>query len=112
MTRIVTIGTGIQSCRAALRGSPRKTTVFMRRSASLRTRRAPRKLGGWTSLASFSLIPRPSRLGRPGLDTVRGGATPREQRRLFDAQLELAAELSLPVVIHNREADSQVARCA
>jgi len=44
-------------------------------------------------------------VGETGLDYFRDTASPPEQRRLFDAQLELAAELGLPVVIHSREAE-------
>lgn len=45
-------------------------------------------------------------IGETGLDYYRHNQTPRDvQRRGFVAQLELASELSLPVVIHNRDAD-------
>ncbi len=53
--------------------------------------------------------PKAVAVGETGLDTVRRYATPLEQRRLLDAQLELAQELGLPVVIHNREADQETA---
>ena len=48
-------------------------------------------------------------MGETGLDSVRRYATPDEQRRLLDAQLAIADELDLPVVIHNREADAETA---
>ena len=48
-------------------------------------------------------------MGETGLDTIRGIATPAQQRRLFDAHLGLADELKLPVVVHNREADDEAA---
>jgi TatD DNase family protein len=48
-------------------------------------------------------------VGETGLDTVRRHATPEQQRRLLDGHLELATELGLPVVIHNREADAETA---
>jgi TatD DNase family protein len=41
---------------------------------------------------------------------VRRLASPEQQRRLLDAHLELAADLGLPVVIHNREADDEIAQ--
>ena len=45
-------------------------------------------------------------IGEIGLDYFRyAETTPAEQRRAFEAQLELAATLRLPVVIHNRDAD-------
>jgi TatD DNase family protein len=44
-------------------------------------------------------------VGETGLDYFRDYAPRDAQRRLFDAQLELAAELGKPVVIHTRAAD-------
>ncbi len=49
-------------------------------------------------------------IGEIGLDYYRYAETsPAEQRRAFEAQLELAATLRLPVIIHNREADDDTA---
>ena len=59
---------------------------------------------------SSSRIPKAVAVGETGLDSVRMHATPVQQRRLLDAHLELADELGLPVVIHNREADDETAR--
>jgi TatD DNase family protein len=44
-------------------------------------------------------------VGETGLDYFRQYAPHDEQRRLFEAQLALAAELGKPVVIHTRDAD-------
>jgi TatD DNase family protein len=49
-------------------------------------------------------------VGETGLDFFRDHATPESQRRLFEAQLDLARELGKPVVIHNRDADDATAR--
>lgn len=48
-------------------------------------------------------------LGETGLDHHYDFAPRDVQRRLFDVHLELAAELGLPVVVHSREADADVA---
>ena len=48
-------------------------------------------------------------MGETGLDTFHRFAEPRDQRRLFESQLELATELGKPVVIHCREAATETA---
>ena len=47
--------------------------------------------------------------GPAGLDYFREGAPRDRQRKLFEAQLELATELGKPVVIHTRDADADTA---
>ena len=48
-------------------------------------------------------------VGETGLDYFRDYAPRHDQRRLFEAQLALAAELRLPVVVHTRAADADTA---
>mgnify|MGYP006266146851 CR=1 FL=1 len=52
--------------------------------------------------------PRVVALGEIGLDRYRDHGTPEEQRELFLAQIELARELGLPVVVHNRDATPDI----
>jgi TatD DNase family protein len=47
-------------------------------------------------------------LGEMGLDYYRNLSPPEVQREVFRAQLELAAALNLPVVVHNRQADEDL----
>ncbi|HWL34340.1 MAG TPA: TatD family hydrolase, partial [Gaiellaceae bacterium] len=49
--------------------------------------------------------PRAVAVGEAGLDYHYGGDAKDEQRRLFAAQLKLAAELRLPIVVHTRAAN-------
>jgi TatD DNase family protein len=49
--------------------------------------------------------PRARAIGETGLDYFRDRAPRADQRRAFEGQLELAARLGLPVVIHTREAE-------
>jgi TatD DNase family protein len=108
VTRIVTIGTGIDSCRAALAIADAHEGVFAALGID------PHQAGGSEAerldeLRELLAHPKAVAVGETGLDTVRRYATPAQQRRLFDAQLSLAEELELPVVIHNREADDETA---
>ena len=43
-------------------------------------------------------------IGECGLDYNRNFSSPKDQRRCFEAQLELAADLKLPVFLHQRDA--------
>jgi TatD DNase family protein len=108
VTRIVTIGTGIDSCRAALDLAEAHDGVYA--ALGVDPHRAAtddaRRLGQLRELLAH---PKAVAVGETGLDTVRRLAGPTEQRRLFDAQLALADELSLPVVIHSREAERETA---
>ena len=108
VTRIVTIGTGIESSRAALAIADRHEAVYAALGIDPHQAAQPEaeRLAELRELLSH---PKAVAVGETGLDTVRRFATPEEQRRLFDAQLALADELGLPVVVHNREADDETA---
>lgn len=51
---------------------------------------------------------KPSALGEMGLDFAPGNPAPDIQKRAFSAQLELAAAVGLPVVIHQRAAADEL----
>jgi TatD DNase family protein len=53
--------------------------------------------------------PKAVAVGETGLDGARRHAAPEQQRRLFAAQLGLAEDLGLPVVIHSRDAAAETA---
>ena len=108
VTRIVTIGTGIDSCRAALAIADEHDRVFAALGIDPH-QAATSEAGRLDELRDLLGHPKAVAVGETGLDTVRRFATPLEQRRLFDAQLELADELSLPVVVHSREAADETA---
>jgi TatD DNase family protein len=53
-------------------------------------------------------MPRVVGLGETGLDYYRDWATPEQQRASFRAQLRLARDLDLPVIIHDRDAHDDI----
>jgi TatD DNase family protein len=106
--RIVTIGTGIDSSRAALRIAEKNEGVYAALGVDPH-QAASKEAHRLDELRDLLDHPKAVAVGETGLDSVRRYATQQEQRRLFDAQLALAAELALPVVIHSREAARETA---
>ena len=108
VTRIVAIGTGIASSRAALELAEEHDGVFAALGIDPHQAALPEamRVGELRELLAH---PKAVAVGETGLDTVRQFASPVEQRRLFEGQLALAAELELPVVVHSREAEDETA---
>ncbi len=108
VTRIITIGTGIDSCRAALALAEENDGVYAALGVDPHRAASPdaERLDELRELLGH---PKVVAVGETGLDTVRRFATPEDQLRLFEAQLALADEVSLPVVIHSREAAEETA---
>jgi TatD DNase family protein len=108
VTRIVTIGTGIESCRRALAIAEEHEGVFAALGIDPHQASSPeaRRVDELRELLAHE---KAVAVGETGLDNVREHATPADQRRLFDSQLALADELGLPVVIHSREAADETA---
>lgn len=108
VTRVVTIGTGIDSCRRALEiaegneGVVAALGIDPHRAATPEAERV-------AELRELLAHPTAVAVGETGLDGHHGAETLREQRALFDAQLALAEELRLPVVIHSRAASAETA---
>ena len=106
--RIVTIGTGIESSRAALDLAERHEGVYAVLGIDPHQASSP-DADRLDELRELLEHPKVVGVGETGLDNVRGHATSADQRRLLEAQLELAEALSLPVVIHSREAEEGTA---
>jgi TatD DNase family protein len=106
--RVITVGSGIESCEAALAVAAAEDGAF----AALGIH--PHQAGGeearrLTELRSLLLHESAVAVGETGLDFYRRYAPRDAQLRLFEAQLELASELRLPVVVHSRDADEATA---
>jgi TatD DNase family protein len=108
VTRIVTIGTGLDSCRAALAIAEENEGVFAALGVDPHKAAQPdaQRLDELRELLEH---PKVVAVGETGLDNARRFATAAEQRELFDAQLAVADELGLPVVVHTRDADADTA---
>jgi TatD DNase family protein len=108
VTRIVTVGTGIDSCRTALALAEANPGVYAALGIDPHQASSD-EAGRIDELRALLDHPKAVAVGETGLDNFRDHARPADQRRLFDAQLELAETLCLPVVIHTRDAETETA---
>jgi TatD DNase family protein len=104
VTRILTVGTGSDSCRAALAAAEAFPQVY----ASVG--RHPNYATGFddadlAELRALAVHPRCLAIGETGLDYYRDYAPRADQERAFAAQIELAREVGKPLVIHTRAAE-------
>ncbi len=102
--RILTVGTNGASCRAALQAAEAFPQVY----AAIG--RHPNEATGFddavlAELQALAEHPRCVAIGETGLDYFRDHAPHEDQRRAFDAQIELARTTGKPLVIHTRAAD-------
>jgi TatD DNase family protein len=108
VVRVITVGTTIASCRSALQVADAEDGVF----AVLGIH--PHEAGGvevdrLDELRGLLAHERAVAVGETGLDHYRDYAPHDAQQRLFERELELAAELDKPVVVHTRAADRHTA---
>ena len=101
VTRIVSVGTKESSWRETLAIAERHGGVV----AALGVHPHEAADGDVGSLREAVQHPKAVAVGETGLDYFRDYAPRGAQRRIFDEQLELAAELAKPVIIHTRAAD-------
>jgi TatD DNase family protein len=104
VTRIATVGTdpaSVERSLEAAREFPEVTAIVGRHPHEARG------FGGRDveQLERAALDPGARAIGETGLDYHRDYAPRDDQRRAFEAQLELAERVGLPVVIHTRAAD-------
>ena len=104
--RIVSIGSGIDSCRATLELAERHEEVFA--ALGIHPHQADGDdAGRMRELCELLGHERAVAVGETGLDFFRDYAGRDAQRRLFERQLSVAADLGKPVVVHSRAADEE-----
>jgi TatD DNase family protein len=104
VTRIATVGMNGESIKHALTAAEDHGEVIAI------VGRHPHETAGFDDLGLQEIEraashPRARAIGETGLDYYRDHAPRNDQLRAFEAQLELAARLQLPVVIHTRAAE-------
>jgi TatD DNase family protein len=109
VTRIVAVGSGVESSRATLRLAHEHDGVY----AALGIH--PHQAGAedasrLAELRDLLGDTRAVAVGETGLDFYRDYAAHDAQLELFERQLALAEELGKPVVVHTRAADEETAR--
>jgi TatD DNase family protein len=105
VTRVITVGTSIESCRASLALCDEQEGVF----AALGLH--PHEAGAVgerevVELRELLSHPKAVAVGETGLDHYRDLAPRDRQAWAFRAQAELAAEAAKPLVVHTRAADA------
>ncbi len=108
VSRVIAIGTGIESCRATLELADAEEGVY----AVLGIHPHDAGEAGDAELAVLEELlshPKAVGVGETGLDYYRDYAPHDRQAALFHAHCELAARLGKPLVIHSRAADEDTA---
>ncbi len=104
LTRIATVGMNAASIARALEASRAHAEVFAIAG------RHPHETAGFgpadlEEIESAAGDPKARAIGETGLDYYRDHAPRADQRRAFEAQLDLAGRLEMPVAIHTRAAE-------
>jgi TatD DNase family protein len=100
--RMLTVGMDAETNVAAIAASERHQAVFAA------VGRHPNEAAGFddataAEITHLAAAEKVRAIGETGLDFYRDTADPVDQRRAFAAQIEIAAELDLPIVIHARD---------
>jgi TatD DNase family protein len=104
VTRLATVGMHDESIAAALRAAREFDDVVAI------VGRHPHYTEGWgdsdiDAIERAAADPRARAIGETGLDYFRDHSPREDQRRAFEAQIDLAVRAGLPLVIHTREAE-------
>jgi TatD DNase family protein len=108
VARIVSVGSGLESCRETLAIAGRHDGVFAALGIHPHQAADP-DAEGLDELRDLLSDPRAVAVGETGLDHYRDYAPHGRQLDLFERHLVLAAELGKPVVVHTRDAADETA---
>jgi TatD DNase family protein len=108
VVRMLTVGMNAETNAAAVASTERYGAVFAA------VGRHPNEASGFDDAAAAELLElaqheKVRAIGETGLDFYREHASPDDQRRAFRAQIEIARELGLPIVIHARDQEGATA---
>ena len=106
VSRMLTVGMDAETNAAAVASAERHEAVFAA------VGRHPNEASGFDDATAEEIRrlgahEKVRAIGETGLDFYRDYASPDEQRRAFVAQIEIARELGLPIVIHARDPEGQ-----
>ncbi len=102
---VVTIAGGLEDARAGAAIADVHADVWC--TAGVHPHAAAEQQDGWAEeMRELLAHPRCVAIGEAGLDYFYENSPRAEQRAVFERQLELAAELSRPIVVHSREAEA------
>lgn len=109
VARIVEVGYDLPSSRAAIALAEAHPHIFA--VVGVQPNHVAELGDGWLDMVrALAAHPKVVAIGEIGLDYYWMKAPPPDQERVFRAQLALARELGLPVVIHSREARDDTLR--
>ncbi|MCC6606379.1 MAG: TatD family hydrolase [Anaerolineae bacterium] len=109
VTQIVVPGLDLENCRAILALTEKYDGVFA--AVGVHPNSSAGWQDGWVDvLRDLAQQPKVVAIGEIGLDYYWDKSPQAVQHRALALQLELAAELNLPVIIHNRDASADVMR--
>lgn len=107
VTKIVTIGTDIESSRRSVEIAAEFPEVYA--AVGVHPTDLLNVDSNWQDeLADLLRQPKVVAIGEIGLDYYWDTTEPEDQKRFFKAQIDIAKRLSLPMIIHNRRADADI----
>lgn len=106
VTAMVVTGTSIAASRAAVALADPNAGLYA--TAGVHPHDAAAATGDWIDdLAALAEHPAVVAIGETGLDFHRNYSPPADQRRVFRAQVELAASTGKPLFVHDRESGGE-----